>query len=69
MTDRIERMLRLPEVLAVRGGTSKSKLYADIRAGRFPKPVKLGPRVSAWLETDVLAEQQTKIAERDKATT
>jgi len=67
MTDRIQRMLRLPEVLAARGNISKSTLYADIRAGKFPKPVKIGPRISAWPESDVVAEQRTKIAERDKA--
>lgn len=32
---------------------SKSKLYADIKAGCFPKPKKLGPRVSAWHVNDI----------------
>jgi prophage regulatory protein len=68
MTDRIKRMLRLPEVLVARGNISKSKHYSDIRAGRFPKPIKLSTRVSAWTEEDVVTEQREKIAERDRAT-
>jgi prophage regulatory protein len=66
MTDQIQRMLRLREVLRFRG-CSKSQHYADIKAGKFPKPVKIGPRSSAWPESDLLAEQQAKIAERDRA--
>jgi predicted DNA-binding transcriptional regulator AlpA len=27
---------------------SKSTLWAWVKAGKFPKPVKLGPRVTAW---------------------
>ena len=59
------RMLRWREVVALRGG-SRSKLYADIKAGRFPPPVRLGQRAVGWPETDVLAEQQARIAERDR---
>jgi prophage regulatory protein len=58
------RMLRWREVVALRGG-SRSKLYADIKAGRFPPPVRLGQRAVGWPETDILAEQQARIAERD----
>lgn len=39
--------VRLPAVLAVYP-VSKSKLYDDIKVGRFPAPVKLSERVSAW---------------------
>jgi prophage regulatory protein len=66
MTDQIQRMLRLREVLRLRG-CSKSQHYADIKAGKFPKPVKIGARASAWPESDLLAEQRAKLAERDKA--
>ena len=58
------KMLRCREVVALRGG-SRSKLYADVKAGRFPPPVRLGQRAVGWPETDVLAEQQARIAERD----
>ncbi len=32
----------------------KSTLYRWIKEGRFPKPIKLGPCVSAWALQDVL---------------
>lgn len=39
--------VRLPQVLAVYP-VSKSKLYDDIKRGKFPAPVKLSERISAW---------------------
>jgi prophage regulatory protein len=39
--------LRLPQVLALIP-VSKSAWYAGVGSGRFPAPVKLGPRTSAW---------------------
>jgi prophage regulatory protein len=33
---------------------SKSAWYAGIRAGRYPKPVHLGERVSAWRYSDLI---------------
>ena len=32
---------------------SKSKLYREIQAGHIPKPMKLGYRMSRWLESDI----------------
>jgi prophage regulatory protein len=46
--------LRLPTVLALYP-VSRSTWYAGIKAGRFPKPVKLGPQTSAWRVEDVRA--------------
>ena len=46
------RLLRLPEVLN-RVPVSKSTWWAGVASGRFPKPVRLGPRASAWLEGDI----------------
>ncbi|WP_233842323.1 AlpA family phage regulatory protein [Dyella sp. 2HG41-7] len=33
----------------------KSTWFAGIKAGRYPKPVKLGERVSAWRVEDIQA--------------
>jgi prophage regulatory protein len=44
--------LRLPEVKAVTG-LSKTSLYALIREGDFPAPVRLGPRAVAWVRSEV----------------
>jgi prophage regulatory protein len=32
-----------------------STWWAGVAAGRYPKPVKLGPRITAWRLADVLA--------------
>lgn len=34
---------------------SKSTWFAGIKTGLFPKPVKLGPRTSAWRVDDLRA--------------
>lgn len=31
----------------------KSCWWAGVKSGRFPKPVKLGPRVTAWRVEDI----------------
>lgn len=36
-----------------RTGLSRSTIYQYIKDGAFPKPVPLGPRAVAWLESDV----------------
>ncbi len=60
MTD---RLLRLPQVLELIP-VSKSTWWAGVRDGRFPKPVKLGPRTTCWRERDVL-ELINKTVRRD----
>lgn len=42
-----ERLLRLPDV-EVRTGLKKSAIYAGMKAGTFPRCLKLGPRTAAW---------------------
>lgn len=32
---------------------SKSSWWMGVRAGRLPQPVKLGPRTTAWKESDI----------------
>jgi len=32
---------------------SKSTWWAGVKSGRFPKPVKLGPRITAWRVEDI----------------
>ena len=33
----------------------KSTWWAGVKTGRFPKPVKLGPRVTVWRVEDIRA--------------
>jgi prophage regulatory protein len=50
----------------VRGrvGLHPSTIYAEIKAGRFPKPVKLG-RSSRWVESEIDAFIEARMHERD----
>lgn len=41
----------IPAIIPV----SKSTWWQGIREGRFPAPVKLGPRISAWRISDIRA--------------
>lgn len=46
--------VRLPIVLrAIPVG--KSTWWAGVKSGRFPRPVKLGPRITAWRCEDIRA--------------
>ena len=49
--------LRLPDVLAPHGPipVSKSTWWEGVRSGRYPQPVKLGPRITAWRVEDIRA--------------
>ncbi|RIK91974.1 MAG: transcriptional regulator [Proteobacteria bacterium] len=44
--------VRLPTILA-HVPVSRSLWWEGVRTGRFPKPVKLAPRVTAWRVEDV----------------
>ena len=49
-----DSFLRLPQVLE-RIPISKSAWWQGCKEGRFPKPIKLGPRTSAWRSSDIAA--------------
>lgn len=50
-------LLRLSSILAPKGPipVGKSTWWDGVRSGRFPQPVKLGPRVTAWRTEDIRA--------------
>lgn len=57
-----EKLLKLPEVIR-RTSKSRTSVYRDIAAGKFPRPVLVGARGVAWLESEVMswvAEQASK---------
>ena len=60
-----ERLMRWPEV---HERTAISKVYAWRlrRQHRFPEPVRLGPNVVAWLESDVMGWIEERRRERDQ---
>ena len=47
-----DRLIRLPEVQA-RTGLGKSSIYAGVRVGTFPAPVRLSARAVAWRESGI----------------
>lgn len=48
----------IPAIIPV----SKSTWWAGVKSGRFPKPVKLTERCTAWLVTDILALIEREVA-------
>ena len=36
-------------------GRSRSSIFRDIESGRFPAPVKIGPKSNAWLQSEITA--------------
>ena len=56
-------VLRRPAVSA-RTGLGKSALYAQVKEGTFPKPIKLGPRAVGWIEAEIDAWLMERVADR-----
>ena len=60
--------LRLPQIIGNRKAeppippiipVCKSTWWAGIKSGRYPKPVKLGSRITAWRVEDIRALIET----------
>ncbi len=47
-----KKLLRLPQVIETTG-LSRTTLYRNMLEERFPRPIRLGPKSVAWLESDV----------------
>jgi len=47
-----ERLLRLTQVLELIP-VAPSTWWLGVKEGRFPQPVKLGPRTTAWRESEI----------------
>jgi prophage regulatory protein len=48
-------LLRLKSIIGPNGRLpiSKSLWWSGVKSGRFPAPVKLGPRVTCWRSEDI----------------
>jgi predicted DNA-binding transcriptional regulator AlpA len=60
MTERTGYFLRLNQIVRTSNADgspllpiSKSTWWAGVRSGKFPAPVKLGPRTTAWRSSDI----------------
>ena len=56
----INRILRIKPITA-RYGMAQSTVYAAAKNGEFPPPIKLGERISGWLESEVDAVINARI--------
>ena len=52
-----EGFVRLKSIIAPLGPipVGKSTWWAGVKDGRYPQPVKLGPRITAWFVKDIRA--------------
>lgn len=53
------RMKDLPAIV----GISRAEIYKQIAEGRFPPPVKLGPKASAWTPDSLQAWRNKLVSE------
>ncbi|WP_080437936.1 helix-turn-helix transcriptional regulator [Burkholderia ubonensis] len=58
-----QRFLRIHEVI-YKSGLTRAAIYA---LPDFPKPVKIGPRASAWVESEVESWMAARMAARGVA--
>ncbi|WP_028117811.1 helix-turn-helix transcriptional regulator [Ferrimonas senticii] len=45
-------------------GLSRASIYAQIKAGTFPKQIKIGPRSVGWVESEIDAWLEQQMAKR-----
>nr|WP_213290168.1 AlpA family phage regulatory protein [Bradyrhizobium sp. sGM-13] len=59
--------VRLSGILAPRGPipVSKSTWWAGVKGGRYPKPVKLGPRITAWRVEDIRSPSRYPLSQSE----
>lgn len=62
-TEAQSRFLKKSEVLELTR-LSTSSLDRRVAAREFPQPVRMGPRIPCWIESEVVAWIDARIAER-----
>jgi prophage regulatory protein len=60
MPEKHSKLLRLEDVRG-RVPYSRSTIYQLIAQGKFPKPISIGERAVAWLESDIDAWIDSRI--------
>jgi prophage regulatory protein len=52
----VDRLLRLRQAIGPEGvlPISRASFYAGIQSGIYPKPIRLGKRISVWRLSDLL---------------
>ena len=59
------KLIRIKEVMS-RTGLARSTVYKYISENNFPKPIKLGSRAVAWVESEIEGWINDVIHERDR---
>jgi prophage regulatory protein len=60
------RFLRIAAVMD-RTGLAESTIYQHMAQGKFPRSFRIGARQAVWDERDIIAWQEARLTERDKA--
>lgn len=60
----VMRLIKLKDVMS-NTGLGRSTIYKYIAEGMFPKPVSLGARAVAWVESEVEDWILDKVEQRD----
>ena len=60
----VERLIRRQEVEEMTA-LSRSTIYRHKKEGRFPEPVRIGPRAVRWRYSDIIAHIESKSQESD----
>lgn len=61
-----EALLRIETVVAVTG-LSSATIYRKVREGKFPVPVKDGPRCTRWVAANVSNWLRARAGDRNEA--
>lgn len=64
-TNQINHVVRLPAIINMTG-MSKPTIYAWIKEGKFPRPIKIGTRSVAWIAEEVNEWIRERINARDE---
>lgn len=59
------RVLRKPQVTKITG-LSAATLWRQVKTGRFPRPIRLSAQAVGWIESEVFAWLDARVAERDR---
>jgi len=51
-------IIRIPEVSRLLGNRSRTQIWRDVRAGRLPAPVQIGPNAIGFYRDEIEARQK-----------
>lgn len=63
MANKVRQVLLRRKEVEARTGLPRSSLYELIGRGEFPRPIRLGERSVAWIDSEVDAWIASRIAE------